>query len=94
MAAALLKRQGINVCLPGKQYFPRFVIGKSLLPYCMEFIEEAGFLPAVLVEASFQFKNSAAFTWGKRYASFDFTDKFSSGPGAAFQVRCRFSTKF
>lgn len=81
VAAALLKRQGIDVCVLEKQHFPRFVIGESLLPHCMEFIEEAGFLPAVLAEASFQFKNGAAFTWGKRYVSFDFTDKFSPGPG-------------
>ena len=87
VAAALLKRQSIDVCVLEKQHFPRFVIGESLLPHCMEFIEEAGFLPAVLAEASFQFKNGAAFTWGERYASFDFTDKFSSGPGTTFQVR-------
>ena len=87
VAAALLKRQGIDVCVLEKQHFPRFVIGESLLPHCMEFIEEAGFLPAVLAEASFQFKNGAAFTWGKRYVSFDFTDKFSPGPGTTYQVR-------
>ena len=40
-------------CLPGvierdeKQQFPRFVIGESLLPHCMDFLEEAGLLDAV-----------------------------------------------
>ncbi|MCF7521085.1 NAD(P)/FAD-dependent oxidoreductase [Neisseria sp. ZJ106] len=87
VAAALLKRQGFNVCVLEKQHFPRFVIGESLLPHCMEFIEAAGFLPAVEAEPGFQFKNGAAFTWGNRYTEIDFTDKFSNGPGTTFQVR-------
>lgn len=53
----------------------------------MEFIEAAGFGDAVRAEPSFQLKNGAAFTWGGRYTYFDFTDKFSSGPGTTFQVR-------
>ena len=59
VAAALLLKHGFSVCVLEKQHFPRFVIGESLLPHCMEFIEEAGFLPAVEAEPSFQFKNGA-----------------------------------
>lgn len=87
VAAALLLKHGFSVCVLEKQHFPRFVIGESLLPHCMEFIEEAGFLPAVEAEKRFQFKNGAAFTWGSRYTYFDFTDKFTAGPGTTFQVR-------
>ena len=87
VAAALLLKHGFSVCVLEKQHFPRFVIGESLLPHCMEFIEEAGFLPAVEAEKRFQFKNGAAFTWGSRYTYFDFTDKFSPGPGTTYQVR-------
>ncbi|MDO5356958.1 MAG: NAD(P)/FAD-dependent oxidoreductase [Conchiformibius sp.] len=87
VAAALLHRRGWRVCVLEKQHFPRFVIGESLLPHCMEFLDEAGFLPAVQAEPGFQFKNGAAFTWGNRYTYFDFTDKFSAGPGTTFQVR-------
>ncbi|MBH5328215.1 NAD(P)/FAD-dependent oxidoreductase [Eikenella sp. S3360] len=87
IAAALLLKHGFSVCVLEKQHFPRFVIGESLLPHCMEFIEEAGFLPAVAAEPSFQFKDGAAFTWGSRYTYFDFTDKFSPGPGTTYQVR-------
>ena len=87
VAAALLLKHGFSVCVLEKQHFPRFVIGESLLPHCMEFIEEAGFLPAVEAEPSFQFKNGAAFTWGSRYTYFDFTDKFTPGPGTTYQVR-------
>ncbi|HRM22270.1 MAG TPA: NAD(P)/FAD-dependent oxidoreductase, partial [Neisseria sp.] len=78
---------GLRVVVLEKQHFPRFVIGESLLPHCMEFIEAAGFGDAVRAEPSFQLKNGAAFTWGGRYTYFDFTDKFSSGPGTTFQVR-------
>ena len=67
VAAALLLKHGFSVCVLEKQHFPRFVIGESLLPHCMEFIEEAGFLPAVEAEPSFQFKNGAAFTCGTTY---------------------------
>ncbi|MDO5639228.1 MAG: NAD(P)/FAD-dependent oxidoreductase [Neisseria sp.] len=87
VAAALLHKRGFTVCVLEKQHFPRFVIGESLLPHCMEMLEEAGFAEAVKAEAGFQFKNGAAFTWGKRYTYFDFTDKFSDGPGTTFQVR-------
>ena len=87
VATALLLKHGFSVCVLEKQHFPRFVIGESLLPHCMEFIEEAGFLPAVEAEPSFQFKNGAAFTWGSRYTYFDFTDKFTPGPGTTYQVR-------
>lgn len=87
VAAALLLKHGLSVCVLEKQHFPRFVIGESLLPHCMEMLDEAGFLPALHAEKSFQFKNGAAFTWGSRYTYFDFTDKFSAGPGTTFQVR-------
>lgn len=87
VASALLNKQGFKVCVLEKQHFPRFVIGESLLPHCMEMMAEAGFLEAVQAEPSFQFKNGAAFTWGSRYTYFDFTDKFSPGPGTTFQVR-------
>ncbi|MFZ7158654.1 NAD(P)/FAD-dependent oxidoreductase [Avibacterium gallinarum] len=87
VAAALLAKQGLSVCVLEKQYFPRFVIGESLLPYCMEILREAELVDAVNREPSFQFKNGAAFTWGNRYTYFDFTDKFTAGTGTTFQVR-------
>lgn len=87
VAAALLHKQGLKVCVIEKQHFPRFVIGESLLPYCMDILEEASLVDAIHAEPSFQFKNGAAFTWGNRYSYFDFTDKFTSGPGTTYQVR-------
>lgn len=87
VAASLLHKQGLKVCVIEKQHFPRFVIGESLLPYCMDILEDAGLVDAVHAEPSFQFKNGAAFTWGNRYTYFDFTDKFTVGPGTTYQVR-------
>lgn len=87
VASALLHKKGYQVCVLEKQHFPRFVIGESLLPHCMEMLEEAGFADAVRAEPGFQLKNGAAFSWGSRYTEFDFTDKFSDGPGTTYQVR-------
>ena len=47
IASALLVRKGYNVRVLEKEVFPRFSIGESLLPQCMEYIEEAGMLAAV-----------------------------------------------
>ncbi|RYY73815.1 MAG: NAD(P)/FAD-dependent oxidoreductase [Gammaproteobacteria bacterium] len=84
--SALLNRKGHKVVVIERQHFPRFSIGESLLPQCMEFIAEAGMLEAVN-NAGFQFKNGAAFTHNGNYSFFDFTDKFSPGPGTTFQVQ-------
>ncbi|WP_434358642.1 NAD(P)/FAD-dependent oxidoreductase [Parasalinivibrio latis] len=86
IAAALLNQKGIDVLVLEKATFPRFSIGESLLPACMESIRAAGMLDAVNA-AGFQFKNGAAFNREGRYISFDFTDKFSPGMGTTFQVQ-------
>jgi flavin-dependent dehydrogenase len=86
IAGALLRQKGYPVILLERQRFPRFSIGESLLPQCMEFIREAGMLDAV-VGAGFQFKNGAAFACGDDYTEFDFEDKFTPGIGTTFQVQ-------
>ncbi|WP_325891722.1 NAD(P)/FAD-dependent oxidoreductase [Grimontia sp. NTOU-MAR1] len=86
IAAALLNQKGIDVLVLEKATFPRFSIGESLLPACMESIRAAGMLEAVNA-AGFQFKNGAAFNREGRYISFDFTDKFSAGVGTTYQVQ-------
>lgn len=90
IAAALLKRQGHDVLIIERQQFPRFSIGESLLSHCIDFVEEAGMLPA-LEAAGFQYKNGAAFAWGEEYSAFDFGKTFSNGRPSTFQVqRARF----
>ena len=86
VAAGLLRRAGRAVTILEKAAFPRFVIGESLLPQSMEYIEAAGMLQDV-VEAGFQFKNGAAFTCGAKHAWFDFREKFTSGWGTTYQVQ-------
>jgi flavin-dependent dehydrogenase len=92
IASALLKRRGWDVVVLEAQRFPRFSIGESLLAHCLDFVEEAGMLPAV--EAyGFQFKNGAAFVRGEEYGEFEFHDKFTPGRNSTFQVeRAKFDT--
>ena len=86
IAASLLHRKGIDVRVIEKSVFPRFSIGESLLPACMEVIDQAGMSEAV-ANANFQFKDGAAFQNNGVYTAFNFEDKFSSGPGTTFQVQ-------
>lgn len=86
IASALLKRRGWDVLVLESQRFPRFCVGESLLTHCLDFIEEAGMLPAV-EQAGFQYKNGAAFVRGPAYGDFDFSDKFTPGKNSTFQVQ-------
>ncbi|KKW75083.1 FAD-dependent oxidoreductase [Acinetobacter sp. AG1] len=89
-AAALLRQKGYAVTIIEKQYFPRFSIGESLLPQCMVFLEEAGLLDTVrehVESRGFQFKNGAAFLCGQKHSHYNFTEKFTDGPGTTWQVR-------
>ena len=47
-AAALLQREGFNLSSWRSELFPRFVIGESLLPHCMDLLQEAGLLENVV----------------------------------------------
>jgi len=82
----LLRKNGYQVTILEKQHFPRFSIGESLLPQCMEFLEEANMVSAIQ-EAGFQYKNGAAFHFDGRNSAFDFREKFSAGWGTTFQVQ-------
>lgn len=92
LAATLLVQRGLKVAILEKSLFPRFVIGESLLPQSMVFLEKAGLLP-VIEAAGFQLKNGANFTDDRRFSVIDFADKFTDGPATTFQVeRERFDT--
>lgn len=86
VASSILAEKGYQVLVLEKQHFPRFSIGESLLPQCMEILEAAGMLQAV-VEAGFQYKNGAAFAVNDKYDYFDFRQKFSEGWGTTYQVQ-------
>lgn len=86
VAAALLVNRGYSVTVLERQTFPRFSIGESLLPQCMEILQQANLLTAVEA-AGFQFKNGAAFHWDGRYSDFNFEEKFTPGFGTTYQVQ-------
>lgn len=84
-AAALLQQQGFRLLIVEKQTFPRFVIGESLLPHCMDLLQEAGLLAAVEAQG-FMHKCGAIFRRGDQTCNFDFSDQFTAGWKYTFQV--------
>ena len=86
IAGALLRNKGYHSTIVERDAFPRFSIGESLLPQCMEFIEQAGMLDAVQA-AGFQLKTGAAFLHGDKHSEFCFADKFTPGFESTYQVQ-------
>jgi flavin-dependent dehydrogenase len=84
-AAALLHREGFRLLVVEKQRFPRFVIGESLLPHCMDLLQEAGLLECV-EQQRFIHKNGAVFLRGHEACNFDFSAQFTAGWKYTFQV--------
>ncbi len=84
-AAALLCRQGYRVVVVERAMFPRFVIGESLLPQCMDVFADAGLLDAVQAQG-YQRKNGAAFLRGTGYEVFDFGKQYTAGWSHTYQV--------
>lgn len=86
IASAILHKENLDILCIEKDNFPRFVIGESLLPNCMTYLQEAGFLEAV-ESSGYQYKNGAAFSYKNKYTYFDFCDKSTNGFGTTFQVK-------
>lgn len=86
VAASYLKNLNYNVVILEKEIFPRFVIGESLLPHCMNHLEEAGLLDAVM-EKNFQKKTGAAFYRGERRCEFYFSEQYTKGWEWTWQVK-------
>jgi len=85
VAASLIHKAGFNVKIVEKMKFPRFVIGESLLPRCMEALEEAGFLDE-LKKAGFQDKDGAKFVRNGKICDYSFADQFTKGWNWTWQV--------
>ncbi|HAB28517.1 MAG TPA: pyridine nucleotide-disulfide oxidoreductase, partial [Xanthomarina gelatinilytica] len=83
--AAYLNNQGYDIKVVEKSVFPRFVIGESLLPRCMDHFEEVGLLDC-LKAANFELKPGARFLRGDVVCNFDFSDKHSEGWDWTWQV--------
>ena len=86
VAAAMLVQRGWRVEVVERVHFPRFSIGESLLPQCMEFLAEAGLVDDVNA-AGFQFKDGAAFYKAGVSTTIYFPNKSADGPSTTFQVR-------
>jgi flavin-dependent dehydrogenase len=86
VAASIINKAGFKVKIVERELFPRFQIGESLLPKCMEPLEEAGFLP-ILKEQGFQQKFGAKFVnIDKSVMDFNFSDQFTKGWSWTYQV--------
>src|ERR1700722_14550790 len=83
-AAALLHQAGFKLLVVEKQIFPRFVIGESLLPHCMDLLQEADLLAAVEAR-QFIHKTGAVFLRGGETCNFDFSSQFTAGWKHTFQ---------
>lgn len=85
VAAAYLKNNGISCKVVEKNIFPRFVIGESLLPRCMDHFEETGLLDS-LFEQKFEIKSGARFLKNDIVCNFDFGKKHTPGWDYTWQV--------
>ncbi|MGB4844885.1 MAG: NAD(P)/FAD-dependent oxidoreductase [Ferruginibacter sp.] len=85
VAASIINKAGYSVKIVEKMKFPRFVIGESLLPRCMEALEEAGFLEAVKA-CGFQEKYGAKFVKNGKICDYFFGDQFTPGWSWTWQV--------
>ena len=86
IAAASLLKNGYRVIIVEKTKFPRFVIGESLLPHCMDLLDQAGLLDAVQ-KFGFQKKRGADFHFCGKKSTVEFGQQFSNGWPYTFQVK-------
>ncbi|WP_108803111.1 NAD(P)/FAD-dependent oxidoreductase [Aquimarina sp. Aq107] len=85
VSAAYLNKHGINVKVVEKTKFPRFQVGESLIPRCMDNFEEAGLLDC-LMKQGYEKKHGARFIKDGVTGSFDFSKKYGDGWDWTWQV--------
>ncbi|WP_405206162.1 NAD(P)/FAD-dependent oxidoreductase [Aquimarina sp. LLG6339-5] len=85
VSAAYLNKHGINVKVVEKTKFPRFQVGESLIPRCMDNFEEAGLLDC-LMKQGYEKKYGARFIKDGVTGSFDFSKKYGDGWDWTWQV--------
>ena len=86
VSAAKLNSDGFSVLIIEKMNFPRFVIGESLLPICMEYLEDTDLLQTIKNQ-NFQTKTGACFFNNGEICEFDFSYKFTDGWDYTYQVK-------
>lgn len=85
VAASYLKNNGVSCKVVEKSTFPRFVIGESLLPRCMDHFEETGLLDALMAR-QYEIKSGARFLKDDVVCNFDFSKKHTPGWDYTWQV--------
>lgn len=85
IAASYLNNNNIKVKVLEKSFFPRFVIGESLIPRCMDHFDEAGLLDCIK-SMNFEKKKGARFIRDNQVCNFDFSKKFTEGWDWTWQV--------
>ncbi|UWX55296.1 tryptophan 7-halogenase [Maribacter litopenaei] len=85
VAAAYLFNEGFSVKVVEKNKFPRFVIGESLIPGCMDHFEAVGLLDCLNAK-KFEVKTGARFLQGPKVCEFDFSKKHTKGWDWTWQV--------
>jgi len=78
VSAAYLNKHGVNVKVVEKTKFPRFQVGESLIPRCMDNFKEAGLLDC-LMDQGYEKKHGARFIRDGVKGSFDFSKKHGEG---------------
>lgn len=85
-AAARLLQDNLSVLVIEKMEFPRFVIGESLLPQCMDILESVDLLDCIAKE-KFQVKNGVAFYHENQICDFLFNERYTDGWDYTYQVK-------
>ena len=85
VAAAYLQNKDINFMVIEKNEFPRFAIGESLLPRCMDHFQEVGLIDCIS-EYGFEIKRGARFIKEDKICEFDFSKKHTKGYDWTWQV--------
>lgn len=85
VSASYLNNHGIQVKIVEKAKFPRYSVGESLIPRCMDNFEAAGLLDC-LKKQSYQKKTGARFIKDDQVGEFDFSKKFTDGWDWTWQV--------
>src|SRR5690606_9930718 len=86
IAASAVHKAGLSVRVVERETFPRFVIGESLLPRCMEVLEHNEILEPIKSQ-QFQEKFGARFLRANgEVADYDFSESFTPGWTWTWQV--------
>ena len=85
-AAAILHQAGLQPLVLERDTFPRFVIGESLLPRCMDLLEECGLMDAC-VDREYLVKTGAEFLRDGERCSFSFAEQHTASYKYTWQVQ-------